>query len=233
MNEKVDISENEANQSTLQTKQEDRMLRSNETMKNIIMNDSANNLSDRKNIYDSQNHSVNSKETFYYKKIGNTFALLSDSKGNPMIIIGPDWSMYAGLTIFIGIIMISYFLFLYPKSNTIIRFLGITIFICFNIFYSATALINPGYPNNNRTRKEGIPRELYRYCNKCEFYVNKHNAVYHCDSCNICIEGYDHHCPWVGKCIGRKNNCLFQLFLFSTIVIFCFFVYIFVSLTIK
>jgi len=28
---------------------------------------------------------------------------------------------------------------------------------------------------------------------------------FHCDECQVCIEGYDHHCPWTSKCIGKKN----------------------------
>lgn len=34
----------------------------------------------------------------------------------------------------------------------------------------------------------------------------------HCPECNVCIEGYDHHCPWVGTCIGKKNFLFFIVF---------------------
>eukprot|EP01039_Chlorochromonas_danica_P006088 gene6088-6705_t len=27
----------------------------------------------------------------------------------------------------------------------------------------------------------------------------------HCRLCGYCIEGLDHHCPWMGQCIGKKN----------------------------
>ncbi len=29
----------------------------------------------------------------------------------------------------------------------------------------------------------------------------------------MCIDGLDHHCIWIGKCIGRKNIALFKVFL--------------------
>lgn len=35
----------------------------------------------------------------------------------------------------------------------------------------------------------------------------------HCAECNYCIEDLDHHCPWSGKCIGRKNTLMFKMFL--------------------
>ncbi len=32
--------------------------------------------------------------------------------------------------------------------------------------------------------------------------------------CETCIAGYDHHCPWTGKCIGKGNLQEFYNFLF-------------------
>jgi len=29
--------------------------------------------------------------------------------------------------------------------------------------------------------------------------------IRHCVDCNVCVEGYDHHCPVSGKCIGKGN----------------------------
>ncbi len=37
------------------------------------------------------------------------------------------------------------------------------------------------------------------------------NAV-HCPECDVCVEGYDHHCPWMGTCIGSRNYAPFLLF---------------------
>lgn len=28
----------------------------------------------------------------------------------------------------------------------------------------------------------------------------------HCRKCQVCIEVYDHHCFWIGNCVGRHNH---------------------------
>ncbi|CAD8212537.1 unnamed protein product [Paramecium pentaurelia] len=48
----------------------------------------------------------------------------------------------------------------------------------------------------------------------------KEQGTYHCSKCDICVRGYDHHCPWVGKCIGEANIIEFQMFLLSLLFFF-------------
>ena len=36
--------------------------------------------------------------------------------------------------------------------------------------------------------------------------------MHHCKRCDVCIKGYDHHCPWVSKCIGASNIKRFYFF---------------------
>ena len=74
----------------------------------------------------------------------------------------------------------------------------------------------------------GQPREKYRFCDACKIWINMDKNTAHCFDCNVCVEGYDHHCPWTGKCIGKKNLNYFYTFLISILLVFAFFV---VSLT--
>jgi hypothetical protein len=50
----------------------------------------------------------------------------------------------------------------------------------------------------------------WRWCDFCHVYQPPDGA--HCPDCNVCVAGYDHHCVWMGTCIGRGNYRQFVKF---------------------
>jgi len=51
----------------------------------------------------------------------------------------------------------------------------------------------------------------YRFCRLC--YLEQPLRSKHCRVCKCCVATYDHHCPWLGTCVGEKNRRAFYFYL--------------------
>lgn len=84
------------------------------------------------------------------------------------------------------------------------------------IFFIIIANKNPGYIEKNGKSLLELCEE-YESSHICpDCIVRRLPRSRHCQSCEKCIEKFDHHCPWINTCIGAQNLGIFYCFILAT-----------------
>ena len=138
--------------------------------------------------------------------------------------------------IYLFFVVFIYFLvhfYIYEQNYLGIKIAVTTIFIIHFFSYLLTIIANPGIPDRKYYSKNYIQNikkgeeSKYDKCKICNIITPKELNVSHCYYCDVCVIDQDHHCSFLGKCIG-KNNCI--LFYVAIITIPLFLVMCFITL---
>ena len=180
-----------------------------ESRRNLSMNNiiNSNDVED-----DKQVNIINPNIERVYNKI-HPFLFINNE---PLILITSDIYLFIfifSITSFLSIIFYS----IKEQKMIFIKIIFILVYLYYTITYILLMVLNPGIPSNKSKIDLHELKRKYYQCTLCNSIVYKDNEfiTYHCHYCNICIEKFDHHCNFVGKCIGKNNSTIFRLWLFS------------------
>jgi len=131
------------------------------------------------------------------------------------------WSFFT-----IAVPVMDFQFFFLPDAVARPGVIGSGVFILINIVYNYLRSVfgDPGVPPLHSEVVELAEEAGFssddedsrkpRKCKKCNRL--KPPRAHHCSVCRKCVLKMDHHCPWIGNCVGFKNYrnfCLFLLFL--------------------
>ena len=95
---------------------------------------------------------------------------------------------------------------------------------------AGTALSDPGYlPKQSRAAMEAQRLRMeeqglagtFTVCQFCNV-IREQPRTSHCYDCNACVLELDHHCPWMGQCVGKYNLRYFYGFLWAITALLIF-----------
>lgn len=156
-------------------------------------------------------------KSWSYKRIGNIRAIITKDDV-VCVAIGPHWPgviatigmIFGGAVVNLHVLGKSHF----PFSN-VMPYLIAVMFILSLFFLLMTACTDPGILRlKSQQDSECLLEENNKrvhFCDVCN--ISQPVGAAHCEYCDCCIDRLDHHCPWMGKCIGRKNMFWFKCFI--------------------
>jgi palmitoyltransferase len=128
-------------------------------------------------------------------------------------------NMILFITLHLIIMFLTFFMLMPYFNNTVFAICYLTISFLVFFFYGYLSFSDPGVMTNNEYNNllDAVEKgeNLENFCPFCLIRKNYKNT--HCLICQKCIDEFDHHCFWVGNCIGKNNYTFFFIFLIFVI----------------
>ena len=143
-------------------------------------------------------------------RVGATWLICGKKRGRWPLqwFVGPDWCCML-CTYTLVLVPTAAFIIFIGEHHWAARYGAVLTGSATLVAFSSAACSDPGviYREASETGNEGDVHS----CRRCDV-IRPHEAR-HCYECQVCIDDLDHHCPWTGKCIGKRTLFAFHLFL--------------------
>ena len=124
------------------------------------------------------------------------------------------------VSLHIIIFFLTFFTLLPFLNSTIFSIIYILMCIMTFVLYTWLHFSNPGIMINglyiDLLDIVNKGEEIENFCPRC--LVKKEFKSLHCLICGKCVIEFDHHCFWVGNCVGKNNYNLFFTFLIFILI---------------
>ena len=124
-------------------------------------------------------------------------------------------NMLLFIILHITVIFLTFVMLMPYFDNTVFTLIYLAISFLLFILFFILSFSDPGklINSNNMSMLDLVLRGelLEEYCPNCLIKMNYRTK--HCIICEKCVDEFDHHCFWVGNCIGKNNYLLFFIFL--------------------
>ena len=168
-----------------------------------------------------------------YEKGMNLLTKIGNNKiicGNKFFVGNKYYHIFISLILLI--LPTSVFISILVKINTKLSYffliLMIIFFIPIIIFLFLGGCSDPGilernneyayYDNRKSVLKLNIQGHMINlyYCYTCFHFRPPRTS--HCAECDNCVQNFDHHCLWMGTCVGKRNYRYFYFVIFFTTI---------------
>ena len=97
-------------------------------------------------------------------------------------------------------------LMIYPNmKNDILKHTTTSLFGLCLILWLTAWMRDPGYINKDPQLDFLDLLDTFEancLCPECEVIRTPRSR--HCNMCNKCVDRFDHHCPWINNCVGKR-----------------------------
>ena len=111
--------------------------------------------------------------------------------------------------------------FLVPSYRLVLLIIPSLTYVTSLVLFFVAGFSDPGVMKRNtrvygcheafiKVVHKGVYKKL-RLCTTCQIAKPPRSA--HCADCDNCVMMFDHHCPWIGNCVAKRNYVYFYFFL--------------------